>query len=64
MTALANAAIYFGSFLAIGIGALWLVKHRLGDGDVDIGAVQEQLEPRRGKRRMFLLGAWRDEGSN
>jgi hypothetical protein len=64
MTALANAAIYFGSFVAIGAAALWLAKHRLGHGDLDLGRLQEQLEPRRGKRRMFLLGAWRDEGSN
>jgi hypothetical protein len=63
MTALANAAIYFGSFLAIGIAALWLLKHRLGH-DIDIGRVEEQLEPQRGRHRKFLLGAWRDEGSN
>jgi hypothetical protein len=64
MTALTNAAIYFGSFIAIGAVALWLAKRRLSHGDLDLGPTQEQLEPGGRKHRMFLLGAWRDEGSS
>ena len=64
MRAFEVASIYFGSFLAIGLAARFAVTRWTDRGDLDLRHVQAQLEPRRGKRRLFLLGAWRDESSN
>jgi hypothetical protein len=30
--------------------------------NLDLSEIQAQAGPRRGKRRVFLLGFWRDEG--
>ena len=63
MAAWETASIYFGSFLGLGLVVKSLLRHWTGGDDPDIRDVQNQIEPRRGKRRVFLLGAWRDEGS-
>jgi hypothetical protein len=62
MRALVTAFIYFGSFLAIGLIAKLLVGRWMVRRDLDLPEIQAQAGPRRGKRRVFLLGFWRDEG--
>jgi hypothetical protein len=62
MRALMTAIIYFGSFLAIGLIAKIAVSRWMSRRDLDLSEIQAQVEPRRGKRRVFLLGFWRDEG--
>jgi hypothetical protein len=64
MRAFEVASVYFGSFLAIGLSARFAMRRWMDRGGLDLRHVQAQLEPRRGKRRLFLLGAWRDESSN
>ena len=59
--ALTVAVIYFGSFIAIGIVArigLGKLMNRYG---VPLEDVQAQAGPNRGRRQLFLLGAWRIE---
>ena len=61
MWALVVAAIYFGTFLAIGVLAkvgLGKLMERTG---ADLADVQAQAGPNRRKRTVFLLGAWRSE---
>jgi hypothetical protein len=61
MWALVVAAIYFGTFLAIGVLAkvgLGKLMERTG---ADLADVQAQAGPNRRKRTVFLLGAWRNE---
>ncbi len=60
MRALVTAFIYFGSFLAIGLIAKLVVSRRMRS--VELSEIQAQAGPRRGKRRVFLLGFWRNEG--
>jgi hypothetical protein len=62
MRAIITAVIYFGSFLAIGLIAKIVVGRWMVRRDLDLAEIQSQVEPRRGKRRVFLLGFWRDEG--
>jgi hypothetical protein len=62
MHALVTAVIYFGSFLAIGLIAKLVVGQWMRRRNLDLSEVQAQAGPRRGKRRVFLLGFWRDEG--
>jgi len=62
MRALATAIIYFGSFLAIGLIAKLAIGRWMGRRNLDLPGIQAQAGPRRGKRRVFLLGFWRDEG--
>jgi hypothetical protein len=62
MRALVTAVIYFGSFLAIGLIAKLVVGQWMRRRNLDLSEVQAQAGPRRGKRRVFLLGFWRDEG--
>jgi hypothetical protein len=62
MRALLTAVIYFGSFLAIGLIAKLVVGQWMRRKNLDLSEVQAQAGPRRGKRRVFLLGFWRDEG--
>lgn len=57
MRALFTALIFFGSFLAIGA----LAKRWLDRRGVDLPDVQGQAGPNRRKRRVFLLGSWRNE---
>ena len=62
MRALTIAVIYFGSFLCVGMIAKMVVSQFMRRRDVDLPEIQAQAGPRRGKRRVFLLGFWRDEG--
>ena len=62
MRALVTAVIYFGSFLTIGAIVKLLVRRWMRRRDVELPEIQAQAGPRRGKRRVFLLGFWRDEG--
>ncbi len=57
MRAVVTAAIHFGSFLAIGLIAKaltnrWMVRRKL-----NLSEIHAQLEPRRGKRRVFCWGS-------
>jgi hypothetical protein len=62
MRALVTAVIYFGSFLAIGLIAKLTIGRWMNRRNLDLSEIQAQAGPRRGKRRVFLLGFWRDEG--
>jgi hypothetical protein len=62
MSALATAIIYFGSFLAIGLVARLAIARWMNRKDFDLADIQAQAGPNRAKRRVFLLGFWRDEG--
>ena len=57
MRALETFVIYVAPFLIIGIVAKLLMKRR----SVDLSDVQAQAGPKRRKRKLFLLGAWRNE---
>ncbi len=57
MRAIVTAAIYFGTFIAIGL----VVRHWIRRRHVDLADVHEQAGGNRGERRVFLLGAWRSE---
>jgi hypothetical protein len=59
MRAFLTAALYFGSFLAIGLIAK-LVADLFGR-DTDLTDIQSQAGPNRRKHKAFLLGAWRNE---
>lgn len=57
--ALVVLVIYVVPFLAIGwvtkrVVDRWMTGHHLGD-------VHDLAGPKRGKRKVFLLGSWRDE---
>jgi hypothetical protein len=62
MRALVTAIIYFGSFLAIGLIAKVVIGRLMLRKNLELSDVQAQAGSRRGKRRVFLLGFWRDEG--
>jgi hypothetical protein len=58
MRALETLVIYVTPFLIIGIAVKLLMKRR----GVDLSDVQAQAGPKhRRARKVFLLGAWRDE---
>jgi hypothetical protein len=57
MRALETLVIYVMPFLIIGIAAKLLMKRR----GVDLSDVQAQAGPSRKARKVFLLGAWRNE---
>ena len=57
MRALEVFAIYVAPFLIIGIAVKLLMKRR----SVDLSDVQAQAGPKRRARKVFLLGAWRNE---
>ncbi len=57
MRALLTAALYFGTFIAIGLAVRFLVRKRMGD--VDLSNVRDQDGP--SPRRRFLLGSWRND---
>jgi len=59
MRALLVAALYFGSFLAIGLIAKLAADHF--GRDTDLTDIQSQAGPNRRKHKAFLLGAWRNE---
>jgi hypothetical protein len=62
MRALITAVIYFGLFLAIGVIAKVVASRWMHRRGLDLAEIQGQAGPRRGRRRVFLLGSWRDEG--
>jgi hypothetical protein len=62
MWALFVATIYFGSILAIGLAARFLLARLMSDRGVDLADVHALAGPNRPKRKVFLLGAWREEG--
>jgi hypothetical protein len=55
--ALETFVIYVAPFLIIGIAAKLLMKRK----GVDLSDVQAQAGPNRRARKVFLLGAWRNE---
>lgn len=62
MWALFVAAVYFGSFLAIGLTARFVIARLMSQHGIDLADVHALAGPKRRKRQVFLLGAWRDEG--
>jgi hypothetical protein len=62
MRALLTAIVYFGSFLAIGLITKLVIGRWMGRKNLDLSEIQAQAGPHRGKRRVFLLGFWREEG--
>jgi hypothetical protein len=61
MSALETALIYFGSFLALGIIAKLVIGRWLIRRDLDLSPPRTQMGLPPGRRRLFLLGFWRDE---
>jgi hypothetical protein len=61
VSALTIAAIYFGSFLAVGLIARLVVRRWLNLRDIDLSEIRTQLGPNRRKSSRFLLGIWRKE---
>ncbi len=61
MSPLTTAIIYFGSFVAVGLIAKLLISRWMLRSGSDLSDIQAQAGPNRGKRRVFLLGAWRNE---
>jgi hypothetical protein len=61
MRALVTAVIYFGTFLAIGLIAKMLIGRWMGRHGADLDDVHAQAGENRRKRKVFLLGAWRNE---
>jgi hypothetical protein len=61
MDASLTALIYFGTFLILGIGAKRLVDRWMRKRDLELSEIQAQAGRNRGKRRVFLLGIWREE---
>jgi hypothetical protein len=57
MRALETLVIYVAPFLIIGIIAKLLMTRK----SVDLFDVQTEAGPKRRKRKLFLLGAWRNE---
>jgi hypothetical protein len=57
MPALEVFVIYVAPFLIVGIAVKLLMKRR----GVDLSDVQAQAGPKRRARKVFLLGAWRNE---
>ncbi len=61
MRTLMTASLYLGGFLAIGWGLKHLLGRWMASKGVELDDVQKQAGGRRGRRRVFLLGAWRTE---
>jgi hypothetical protein len=57
MKALETFAIYVTPFLILGLVAKLLLRRHA----VDLTDVQGQAGPKRGPRKIFLLGSWRTE---
>jgi hypothetical protein len=62
MRALVTAIVYFGSFLGLGLIAKLAVSRFMRRRDIDLAEVQSEAGSPRGRRRVFLLGFWRNEG--
>ena len=54
MHALFTAAIYFGTFIAIGLAARWWLRRTIGPADMRSGGGSDP-------KQRFLLGVWRKE---
>jgi len=61
MRVLFTAIIYFGSFLAMGLIAKVAAGRWMRRSGTDLSDLQAQAGTNRGRRRVFLLGAWRNE---
>jgi hypothetical protein len=61
MRAILVAALYFGSFLAIGLIARLAARKWIDRGGTSLADVHSLAGSHRRKHRAFLLGAWRDE---
>jgi len=61
VSALTTAAVYFGSFLAVGLIVKLAVSRWLKLRDIDLSEIRTQLGPNRRKSSRFLLGFWRKE---
>jgi hypothetical protein len=61
MTALTTALIYFGVFIALGLGAKLALSRWASQKDIDLDDIRAQGAPNRRPRRRFLLGVWRSE---
>ena len=61
MRALLIALLYFGSFLAIGLIAKVMIDKWIVRRSLDLADIQAQARPNRRRRRVFLLGFWRNE---
>jgi hypothetical protein len=55
------AVIYFGSFIAIGLIAKRVLDKTMRRSSETLEEIHHQAGPNRGKRTVFLLGAWRSE---
>jgi len=59
--ALVVAVIYFGSFIAIGFVAKRVLDKTMRQASETLEEIHAQAGSNRGKRTVFLLGAWRSE---
>lgn len=59
MKALLVAFIYLAPFVIIGVIVKMIMKQRMTGSDLN--DIQNMAGPNRRKRRLFLLGSWRDE---
>jgi hypothetical protein len=55
------AVIYFGSFIAIGFIVKRVLEKTMRRSGETLEEIHHQAGPNRGKRTVFLLGAWRSE---
>ena len=55
------AVIYFGSFIAVGFIAKRVLDKTMRRSSETLEEIHHQAGPNRGKRTVFLLGAWRSE---
>jgi hypothetical protein len=62
MDALTVAIIYFGTFLVLGVILKLAIKWWTRRRNFDLTDMQRDAGPNRGKRRVGLLGFWRNEG--
>ncbi|HKU96505.1 MAG TPA: hypothetical protein VJR58_14580 [Vineibacter sp.] len=59
MKALLVAFLYLAPFIIIGVIVKMVMKQRMKGSDLK--DIQEMAGPNRRKRRLFLLGSWRNE---
>jgi hypothetical protein len=61
MQAALTAALYFGSFLAIGLLARLAARRWIDRGGTSLDDIRAEGSGSRQKSRGFLLGSWRNE---
>ncbi|TWT11441.1 hypothetical protein [Reyranella sp. CPCC 100927] len=59
MKALLVAFIYFTPFIVIGVVVKMIMKQRMKGSS--LSDIQQMAGPNRRRRRLFLLGIWRNE---